>query len=97
MTIKQNNAVVEQSIFGALSGTVKRACSVLDNGLAMVDNAFIAGERVTYIAASKASNLAEISDTADTLKLLLAKKALAETMKTNNVSFDANGNMIFAD
>lgn len=86
---------VEQSVFGALTGTVKRACSVLDNGLAMVDNAFVAGERITYIAASKASNLAEISDTADTLKLLIAKKQLQDEMVRLEVKVDENGNMSF--
>lgn len=86
---------VEQSVFGALTGTVKRACSVLDNGLAMVDNAFVAGERITYIAASKASNLAEISDTADTLKLLIAQKQLQEEMVRLEVKVDADGNMSF--
>lgn len=86
---------VEQSVFGALTGTVKRACSVLDNGLAMVDNAFVAGERITYIAASKASNLAEISDTSDTLKLLVAKKQLSDEMTRLGVTVDADGNMAF--
>lgn len=86
---------VEQSVFGALTGTVKRACSVLDNGLAMVDNAFVAGERITYIAASKASNLAEISDTADTLKLVVVKKQLKDEMTRLGVTIDADGNMTF--
>lgn len=94
MSNKQQFAV-EQSLFGALGGTLKKACSVVDNGLSMVDNAFVAGERITYIAASKASNLAEISDTADTLKLLVVKKQLKDEMDRLGVTVDANGNMTF--
>ena len=94
MSNKQQFAV-EQSLFGAVGGTLKKACSVLDNGLQAVDNAFVAAERVTYIAASKASNLAEISDTADTLKLLVVKKQLKDEMDRLGVTVDANGNMTF--
>lgn len=86
MTIKQQ---VQPSMFGMLTATVT-------NGLGMVNNAFIAGERMTYIAASKASNLAEISDVADTLKLVTVKKELDDKMKTLGVSVDANGVMSFA-
>ena len=71
------------------------AMQTITNGLGMVNNAFIAGERMTYIAASKASNLAEISDTSDTLKLLVVKKELADTMQEMGVTVDANGNMSF--
>ena len=71
------------------------AMQTITNGLGMVNNAFIAGERMTYIAASKASNLAEISDTSDTLKLLVVKKELADTMQALGVQVDANGNMSF--
>lgn len=78
----------QPSMFGMATQTVT-------NGLGMINNAFIAGERITYIAASKASNLAEISDTADTLKLLQTKQALKQEMDKAGVSFDANGNMIF--
>lgn len=85
MSIKQQ---AQPSMFGMATQTIT-------NGLGMVNNAFIAGERMTYIAASKASNLAEISDTADTLKLLVVKKELADTMKEMGVTVDANGNMSF--
>lgn len=71
------------------------AMQTITNGLGMVNNAFIAGERMTYIAASKASNLAEISDTSDTLKLLVVKKELADTMQELGVNVDADGNMSF--
>ena len=77
---------------GSLFSTVVRT---LNNGVNMVDNAFVAGERITYIAASKASNMAEISDTADTLKLVIAKKELADKMDELGVQIDENGNMSF--
>lgn len=86
MTIKQQ---VQPSMFGMLTATVT-------NGLGMVNNAFIAGERMTYIAASKASNLAEISDVADTLKLVTVKKELDDKMKALGVNVDENGVMSFA-
>ena len=85
MSIKQQT---QPSMFGMLTATVT-------NGLGMVNNAFIAGERMTYIAASKASNLAEISDTADTLKLVIVKKELDIKMKELGVTVDAQGNMSF--
>ena len=85
MSIKQPT---QPSAFGM-------AMQTITNGLGMVNNAFIAGERMTYIAASKASNLAEISDTSDTLKLLVVKKELADTMQELGVQVDANGNMSF--
>lgn len=85
MSIKQQ---VQPSMFGMLTATVT-------NGLGMVNNAFIAGERMTYIAASKASNLAEISDTADTLKMLEAKKALKEACDKAGVKFNEKGEMVF--
>ena len=84
------------SIFGALANTAKRACNVVDNGLAMVDNAFIAGERVTYIAASKASNMAEISDISDTLNMLSIRKELDDKMNALGVVVDESGKMSFA-
>jgi hypothetical protein len=85
MSIKQQT---QPSLFGM-------AASTLTNGLGMINNAFIAGERVTYIAASKASNLAEISDVADTLKLVVAKKELDDKCKELGVQVDAQGNMSF--
>ena len=85
MSIKQQT---QPSAFGM-------AMQTITNGLGMVNNAFIAGERMTYIAASKASNLAEISDTSDTLKLLVVKKELADTMQELGVKVDADGKMSF--
>ena len=85
MSIKQQ---IQPSLFGM-------ATSTITNGLGMINNAFVAGERITYIAASKASNLAEISDVADTLKLVVAKKELDEKCKELCVQVDAQGNMSF--
>ena len=85
MSIKQQT---QPSAFGM-------AMQTITNGLGMINNTFIAGERITYIAASKASNLAEISDVADTLKLVVAKKELDEKCKELGVQVDAQGNMSF--
>ena len=85
MSIKQQT---QPSLFGM-------ATSTITNGLGMINNAFVAGERITYIAASKASNLAEISDVADTLKLVVAKKELDEKCRELGVQVDAQGNMSF--
>ena len=85
MSVKQET---QPSLFGMATQT-------LTNGLGMVNNAFIAGERMTYIAASKASNLAEISDVSDTLKLVVAKKELNETIKALGVTVASDGTMSF--
>lgn len=85
MSIKQQ---AQPSVFGMAAAT-------LTNGLGMINNAFIAGERVTYIAASKASNLAEISDVADTLKMLEAKKQLHDACEKAGVQIAADGSMSF--
>lgn len=95
MSNKQQQVQVEQSFFGALTELGKVAANTATNGLKMVDNTFTAGERITYIAASKASNLAEISDTADTLKLVIAKKALDEKIKDLGVTVHEDGSMTF--
>ena len=91
MTIKQSNPQASVTV-GSLFGTAVRT---INNGLSMVDNAFIAGERVTYIAASKASNMADISDIADTLKLVIAKKELNDTIKQLGVTVADDGTMSF--
>lgn len=91
----QQQVQVEPSFFGALTNLGKVAANTATNGLKMIDNTFVAGERITYIAASKASNLAEISDTADTMKLLLAKKQLQDQIAAAGITVDADGNMTF--
>lgn len=95
MTTKQNQPQVQPSIMGALTGALTAGASAVTNGFKMVDNAFVAGERITYIAASKASNLADISDTADTLKLVIAKKELADEIKRLGVKVAEDGTMSF--
>lgn len=87
----------QPSIFGAITGAVNASLSAVTNGAKMVDNAMCAGERVTYIAKSKASNMADISDVADTLKLVIAKKELNDTIKTLGVTVAADGTMSFGD
>ena len=87
--------VQQPSIFGAITSAVTASLSAVTNGAKMVDNAMCAGERVTYIAKSKASNMADISDVADTLKLVIAKKELNDTIKTLGVTVAADGTMSF--
>lgn len=87
--------VQQPSIFGAITGAVTASLSAVTNGAKMVDNAMCAGERVTYIAKSKASNMADISDVADTLKLVIAKKELNDTIKNLGVVVGEDGTMSF--
>lgn len=93
MAIQQQQ--VQPSVMGALTSALTAGASAITNGFKMVDNAMVAGERITYIAASKASNLAEISDTADTLKLVLAKKDLDTAVRNAGVTVHADGTMTF--
>ena len=89
--------VQQPSIFGAITGAVNASLSAVTNGAKMIDNAMCAGERVTYIAKSKASNMADISDVADTLKLVIAKKELNDTIKTLGVTVEEDGTMSFGE
>lgn len=90
-----SNQAQQPTIFGAVTSAVTASLSAVTNGAKMVDNAMCAGERLSYIAKSKASNLAEISDVADTLKLVIAKKELNDKIVELGVTVDANGNMTF--
>lgn len=85
----------QPTIMGAITGAMTATLSAVTNTAKMVDNAACAGERITYIAKSKAENLAEISDTADTLKLVVAKKELADKMEELGVTINENGVMSF--
>ena len=85
----------QPTIFGEITSAVTASLSAVTNGAKMVDNAMCAGERVTYIAKSKASNMAEISDTADTLKLVIAKKELADKINELGVTVAEDGSMSF--
>lgn len=86
---------VQPTLFGSVTTMLTTAASAVTNGAKMLDNAMIAGERMTYIAASKASNLAEISDVADTLKLVVAKKELDDKIKELGVTVHEDGSMSF--
>lgn len=84
-----------QTLVGALTSTAMRGLKMIDRTFQAAEQGIGAVERITYIAESKASNLAEISDTADTLKLVIAKKELADKMKELGVSVNADGVMSF--
>ena len=90
-----SNKANQPTIFGAITAATTATLSAVTSTALMVDNAAQAGERLTYIAKSKAHNLAEISDVADTLKLVIAKKELNDKIKELGVTVDADGNMSF--
>ena len=87
--------VQQPTIFGAVTSAVTASLSAVTNGAKMLDNAMCAGERITYIAKSKSSNLAEISDVSDTLKLVVAKKELNDKIVELGVTVNADGTMQF--
>ena len=80
--------VIQPSMFGMCAMTVT-------NTLGMVNNAAIAGERITSIAADKASNLAEISRVQDTLKMVEVRKDLKDACEKAGVTINADGTMSF--
>ena len=90
-----SNQAQQPTIFGALTMATTASLSAVTNGAKMIDNAMCAGERVTYIAKSKASNMADISDVADTLKLVVAKKELNDKIKELNITVNTDGSMQF--
>lgn len=90
-----SNQANQPTIFGAITAATTATLSAVTNTALMIDNAVQAGERLTYIAKSKATNLAEISDVADTLKLVIAKKELSDKIQELGVTVDADGNMSF--
>ena len=75
-----NQAQQPQTLMGSLTGTAMRGLKMIDRTFQAVEQGVGAVERITYIAESKASNLAEISDVADTFKLVVAKKELKDKM-----------------
>ena len=87
--------VQQPTIFGAITMATTASLSAVTNGAKMLDNAMCAGERITYIAKSKSSNLAEISDVSDTLKLVVAKKELNDKIVELGVTVNADGTMQF--
>ena len=90
-----SNQAQQPTIFGAVTSAVTASLSAVTNGAKMLDNAMCAGERITYIAKSKSSNLAEISDVSDTLKLVVAKKELNDKIVELGVTVNADGTMQF--
>ena len=80
--------VIQPSMFGMLSATVT-------NTFGMINNAAIAGERITSIAADKASNLAEISRVQGTLKMVEVRKDLKDACEQAGVTINADGTMSF--
>lgn len=91
-----SNKALNKSTGVNLSTLFSNSLGMLNDGVNMLGNAVYAGERATHIAASKMENLAVISDTADTLKLLHARKDLDDAMVAAGVTIDSDGNMVFA-
>lgn len=90
-----SNQAQQPTVFGAVTSAVTASLSAVTNGAKMIDNAMCAGERITYIAKSKASNLADISDVSDTLKLVVAKKELNNKIVELNITVNSDGSMQF--
>ena len=90
-----SNQANQPTIFGAITAATTATLSAVTSTALMIDNAAQAGERLTYIAKSKASNLADISDVADTLKLVIAKKELNDKIVELGVTVNEDGSMTF--
>lgn len=87
-------SIQQQSFIGSLATLGKVAANTMTNGLLTVDNLASATERLTYIAKSKATNIAEISDVQDSMKMLTVRKELSDQMKAMNASY-VNGVLQF--
>ena len=85
---------VQPSIMGSIALLASTAANTATNTIKMVDNLAVAGERITYIAKSKATNIAEISDVQDSMKMLVARKELKVQMDTMGASY-VNGVLQF--
>lgn len=72
--------IQQQSFMGSLATLGKVAANTVTNSLLTVDNLACASERITYIAKSKATNIAEISDVQDSMKMLQVRKELKDQM-----------------
>lgn len=88
---------VQPTIMGAITATLTTSLSAVTNGAKMIDNAMCAGERITYIAKSKASNLADLSDVADTYKFAVANRELRDMCKDKGITIAQDGSMTFDD
>ncbi|WAW11666.1 hypothetical protein nACB1_001 [Acinetobacter phage nACB1] len=78
---------VQPSIMGSLALLASTAANTATNTIKMIDNVAVAGERITYIAKSKATNIAEISDVQDSMKMLTVRKELKDQMATMGASY----------
>lgn len=85
---------VQPSIMGSLALLATTAATATTNIVKSVDNLACATERVTYIAKSKATNIAELSEVGDSMKMLVARKELKEQMDAMGASY-VNGVLTF--
>ena len=85
---------VQPSILGSIALLASTAANTATNTIKMVDNLAVAGERVTHIAKSKATNIAEISEVQDSMKMLVVRKELKDQMDTMGASY-VNGVLTF--
>ena len=85
---------VQPSIMGSIALLASTSANTATNTIKMVDNLAVAGERITYIAKSKATNIAEISDVQDSMKMLTVRKELSEQMTSMGASYK-NGVLTF--
>ena len=85
---------VQPSIMGSLALLATTAANATTNVIKSVDNLACATERVTHIAKSKATNIAEISEVQDSMKMLVVRKELKDQMDTMGASYK-NGVLTF--
>ena len=85
---------VQPSILGSIALLASTAANTATNTIKMVDNLAVAGERVTHIAKSKATNIAEISEVQDSMKMLVVRKELKDQMDSMGASY-VNGVLTF--
>ena len=85
---------IQPSILGSIALLASTAANTATNTIKMVDNLAVAGERVTHIAKSKATNIAEISEVQDSMKMLVARKELKDQMDSMGASY-INGVLTF--
>lgn len=85
---------VQPSIMGSIALLASTAANTATNTIKMVDNLAVAGERVTHIAKSKATNIAEISEVQDSMKMLVVRKELKDQMDSMGASY-VNGVLTF--
>ena len=79
---------------GSIALLASTAANATTNVIKSVDNLACATERVTYIAKSKATNIAEISNVQDSMKMLVVRKELKDQMDSMGASY-VNGVLTF--